>query len=278
MWTSSGGTPALFHTRVLAKATACHPEKTPRQLVVDRLHSVGLAQNMDVVQENGEMLTRFQSASSLFQSALDADAEQQRHQRVSLFPAFCQLYTDELAYERRANRRMVLPWASFSSVPEWPTSERDRTLPSRPHSTRWPIRPRHKLHATCAYWNGAHSLSNSSANCFAKVLATNLRREQPVAMPLTPPSGLESAVRRAQVRASAISCGTLAWAKLEAASNSNSSVPISSRSTRKCWYVHSPGLGEEPFGAVFKLFMNILRSIWAGVSGSHTNTSRGMAL
>ena len=115
-----------------------------------------------------------------------------------------QLYTGELACERRA---------SFSSVPARPTSERDRTLPSRPHSTRWPTRPRHKLHATCACWNRAHSLSNSSANCFAKVLATNLRREQQVVMPLTPPSGLESVVRRAQVRASAI-CALLALGAL----------------------------------------------------------------
>ena len=66
----------------------CHPEKTPRQLVVERLHSVGLAQNLGVVQESAELLTRFQSASNLIQSALDANAEQQRHQRVPLLSAF----------------------------------------------------------------------------------------------------------------------------------------------------------------------------------------------
>ena len=104
------------------------------------------------------------------------------------------------------------PWASFSSVPAWPTLECGRTPLSRQHSTRWQTRPRHKLHATCGRRNlfqlsskvhggtEALSFSNSSANCFAKNLATNLRREQPVAVPLTPPSGLESAVRRAQVR------------------------------------------------------------------------------
>ena len=53
------------------KVNACHPEETPRQLVVERLHSVGLAQNMDVVQESAELLTRFKSANNLFQSTLD---------------------------------------------------------------------------------------------------------------------------------------------------------------------------------------------------------------
>ena len=57
----------------LVKVNACHPAKTPRQLVVERLHFVGLAQNIDVVQESAELLTRFRSASNHFQSALNAN-------------------------------------------------------------------------------------------------------------------------------------------------------------------------------------------------------------
>ena len=45
-----------------------------------------------------------------------------------------------------------------------------------------------------AYWKGAHSASNSEANCFARVRATNRFKELPVAMPLTAPSDLASAV------------------------------------------------------------------------------------
>ena len=61
-----------------------------------------------------------------------------------------------------------------------------------------------------AYWYGAHSFSNAAMNCLAKILATSLSNELPVAIPLTPPSGFVKAVSLAPIRASEISAGTLA--------------------------------------------------------------------
>ena len=51
-------------------------------------------------------------------------------------------------------------------------------------------------HTDNAYWNGAHSCSNTDANCFASIRATNGLKEHPVAIARTPPSGFVNAVRR----------------------------------------------------------------------------------
>ena len=93
------------------------------------------------------------------------------------------------------------------------------------------------------------------------VLATNLRIEDPVAMPRTPPSGLANAVKRAPIKTSAISQGSEACAKLEAASKNRLNVSASSKSTRMCSYVHPPGPQEEPLAALFKLFPQLNRNV-----------------
>ena len=87
------------------------------------------------------------------------------------------------------------------AFPTSPTAERDRTL--------LPIDREDCDSGVCvcqsipALVDSAHwTASNSSMNCFAKVLATRRRIVLPVAMSLTPPSGLESAVKLASIKAS----------------------------------------------------------------------------
>ena len=116
-----------------------------------------------------------------------------------------------------------------------------------------------------AYWNGAHSASNSEANCFARVRATNLRTEHPVAIPRTPPSGFDNAVNRAPINAVAISGGMEACAKLVSASRRRLNVSGSSNNVRL-------------LGALFKLFMNIFRSMTRGLSGTNSRASLGIIL
>ena len=79
-----------------------------------------------------------------------------------------------------------------------------------------------------AHWNGAHSFSNSAANCFARVLPRSLRNEHPVAIPRTPPSSFARAVKRANIRVA------LTSARLESASKNKSKMPASSINTRRC--------------------------------------------
>ena len=103
----------------------------------------------------------------------------------------------------------------------------------------------------------AHSASNTAINCFASVRATKCRREHPVAIPLTPPSGFANAVSLAPIRTDATSSGTFACAREEHAPNNNSVVSLSSSRVLKCSYVHPPRPGEEPHGALPRLVRNV---------------------
>ena len=118
-----------------------------------------------------------------------------------------------------------------------------------------------------AYWNGAHSNSNTLVNCFARVLATKRRTEEPVATPLTPPSGFASAVNLAPMIAGTTSVGTLDCAKLVQAANNNSIVSLSSGRTLRCSCVHPPRPGEDHLGALFRLVKNMALSKCTGTSG-----------
>ena len=97
--------------------------------------------------------------------------------------------------------------------------------------------PMQSVPALVDNWNGTHSNWNTLVNCFARVLATKRRTEEPVAVPLTPPSGFVSAVSLAPMIAGTTSDGTLDCAKLVQAASSNR--------TLKCSYVHPPGPGED---------------------------------
>ena len=112
-------------------------------------------------------------------------------------------------------------------------------------------------------------LLRTLVNCLAKVL----RIEEPVAIPLTPPSGFASAVNLADMSAGLTSAGILACATLEQAASKSSIVSHSSSNTFKCSYVHPPGPSEDPRGALFKLVKNVALSNSTGTSGSNSNTS-----
>ena len=59
-----------------------------------------------------------------------------------------------------------------------------------------------------AYWKGALATSTFSGICFAIVRTTSLRIMSPTTIPITPPSGLWSAVSRPSLMASRMVCGT----------------------------------------------------------------------
>ena len=83
---------------------------------------------------------------------------------------------------------------------------------------------------------------------FAKVLATRRRIVLPVAIPLTPPSGLESAVNLAHNMAFLMFAGILPCARMLQADISNSVVSVSSNKIFRCSHVHPPGPGEDRRG------------------------------
>ena len=145
--------------------------------------------------------------------------------------------------------RMVSPWsASVEARTTFPT----QSVPARVDN---------------ANWKGAHSCSKSFMNCLASVLATNRPSVHPVAMPLT--------VNRADINVAEISRGKVACAKLVHASNTCSVVTTSSKRILKCLYVHLPGLGDDPPGALFKLSKNFCRFNFTGDSGVQFRTSSG---
>ena len=57
------------------------------------------------------------------------------------------------------------------------------------------------------YWNGTHSASTTLVNCLAKVLPTKRPTEDPVAIPLTPPSGFARTANLANMNAGLNSAG-----------------------------------------------------------------------
>ena len=88
--TSSGGDSALIPDFCLAMVGpyACYPEQACGQGIVDVLHTAGLAQSIDILQECTQLFSRFQRGRNFFQRCLDANGEQEWHQGVSLLPAF----------------------------------------------------------------------------------------------------------------------------------------------------------------------------------------------
>ena len=129
-----------------------------------------------------------------------------------------------------------------------------------------------------AYWNGAHSASNTFMNCLASVLATSRRTVQPVAIPLTPPFGFVSAVNRAPINAVPITGGTLPCASRLHVANNSSCESVSSNINFRCSYVQPPGPADDPRGALRKLSKNVFRSWSTGRSGTNSRTSRGNSL
>ena len=76
---------------------------------------------------------------------------------------------------------------------------------------------------------------------FAKVLATRRRNVFPMAMPLIPPSGFESAVNLAPIEAFLMSTGILPCANLSQADINNSVVSVSSNKILRCSHVNCFG-------------------------------------
>ena len=101
-----------------------------------------------------------------------------------------------------------------------------------PHARRNQLQP---------VWT-THAASTSLLNCFARVLATSLRKVVPVSMPLTPPSF--SPPR----------------ANSSAAQNNNSRVSWSSKHTFNISFVHPPGPDDEPADALRKHVEKIWKS------------------
>ena len=97
-------------------------------------------------------------------------------------------------------------------------------------------------------------------NCLANVWATRRRTVQPVAMPLTPPFGFNSAVKPClPISASLISAGTVSCASKLHAATKNSVASLSSNKSFRCSYVHPPSPADDPRGELRKLLMNVMR-------------------
>ena len=97
-----------------------------------------------------------------------------------------------------------------------------------------------------ANWNGAQAASTALPNCFANVLATNLRKDVSVAIPRTPPSCFFSAVIVAAMNALVTGSGASALAKSSAARKRSWSVSASSKHAFNISLVHPPGSGHFP--------------------------------
>ena len=93
---------------------------------------------------------------------------------------------------------------------------------------------------------------------------SDLRIEDPVAMPRTPPSGLANAVKRAPIKTSAISPGSEACAKLEAASKNRLNVSASSLVGPSAWT-----WGRSPRGTLQTVHENfpvqLNRKVWTAL-------------
>ena len=116
-----------------------------------------------------------------------------------------------------------------------------------------------------ANWNGAHASLTAVPNCLANVLATNRLKDDPVAMPRTPPSFFRSAVIVSNMKDWAAG-GVSALAKSSAAEVNNER-SSSSKQTLHISLVHPPGPGALPDGAVCKHFANVFASNCNGDSG-----------
>ena len=129
-----------------------------------------------------------------------------------------------------------------------------------------------------ANWYGAHVASTALPNCRAIVLATNLLKVVPVAIPRTPPSGFWRAVIVAAMNASVIASGTDALAKSSPALNNRWRTSASSKQTRSISFVHPLVPGEQPERADFKQDTNNDSSNWKGAAVWNSRTSRGISL
>ena len=125
------------------------------------------------------------------------------------------------------------PWASFSSVPAWPTSERDRAPQSRPHSTRWPTRPRHKLHGTCGRRNLfqlSSKVHTGTERTLSFKLLSELLCQSPGHQPSQRTTGGDARDPAIWLGERCETCASQSFRDL----NNNSKVPTSARRTRKC--------------------------------------------
>ena len=133
-----------------------------------------------------------------------------------------------------------------------PTPSMDRTVHSGSASVIalmvWPTQSV-PARVERANWNGAHTASTAFPNWRASVLATNLRKAVPVAIPRTPPSSFWSAVMEAAMNALVMACGASALAKSSAARCNKWIVSASSRQTLSISQVHPPGPEELPAGS-----------------------------
>ena len=109
---------------------------------------------------------------------------------------------------------------------------------------------------------------NILMNWRASVRATRRRNDVPVAMPLTPPSVLDTAVMVAIVKSCVTSVGAEPRAKSSAASNSNWRTSQSSKQTRNISWLQPPGPGADPERAPLKHLVNTFELSSRGRSGT----------
>ena len=172
-------------------------------------HPPWRAQQVEVIQECAQSFAGQQGTAHFFDSALNADGEQQRHQRVTLFSILRPALLSSALLRRRTNRMLKVLNMTTAKMEEgpshsasvrndltWPPAERGRTPRHRPRSAqlasglasvaarnKWPTQSVPAL-LDNPCWNGAHSDSKSLTTCFDRVLAVKRGSEQPVAIPL----------------------------------------------------------------------------------------------
>ncbi len=237
------------------KPNACDPEQSCGQSMVDVLHTAGLTQNCSP----GSNVAAT-SSSAAWMSMENKSGIKGSPCSPPLSLGHCASLTlcipptviGWVACESRTNGRMTL-WHLLQTLQHC-RSEDVVVRPNAVHAQNYDCVTQHVPHTISPSCCGQRILE------WCAVLATNLLKEQPVAIPRTPPSGLAII---AHVRASATSCGTVACAKLETASKSNP----------ECQPCRAHANARS---APFRLLMKMFRLTCRSTSGWCSNTFLGM--